>query len=280
LHYPWLTEADRVRILLLLVALIAIAGCGGESTTPTTLVATTVPAVTTSPAVAAPTTRAPATTVPSTATVSPTTATTTTTTTTTLPPSVCPTPVPLQESTLRFAPVGGDFDGDGNPDELFTYQADPDEWRVRIVFADGGGADAAIVESEDLAPPRPIGGFDIDGDGAEEVFLVVGSGASAAEIGFYDVADCVATRITVGGVPAVFAIGSSVGAVAGVSCPGDGTIQRNFAQYVAENEYEGGFAPYRLDGPVLTELPGDGAGFTAEEAFALGVLDCGELVLP
>ena len=188
--------------------------------------------------------------------------------------------MPLPESTLLFAPVGGDFDGDGNGDELFTYQAGADNWRVRVVFADGGGADATITEAEDLAPPRPIGGFDIDGDGAEEVFLVVGSGASAAEIGFYDVANCVATRITAGGVSAVFAVGSSVGAISGLLCPGDGTIQRTFAQYVAENEYEGGFAPYRLDGAVLTALPGDGAGFTADEAFALGVLDCGGLALP
>jgi hypothetical protein len=35
-----------------------------------------------------------------------------------------------------------------------------------------------------------------------------------------------------------------------------------------------------LEGSVLTAFPGDGAGFTADEAFALAALNCGDLVLP
>lgn len=179
-----------------------------------------------------------------------------------------------------FSGVTGDFDGDGSADELLTYQVGVDDWRVRIVFADGGGADAAIGDGEDFAPPRPIGGFDIDADGPEEVFLTVGSGASTARVGLYDVAGCVATRITAGGVPAVFNVGGSVGTVSGITCPGDGSLQRVFASYVAEDAYEGGFEPFLLDGSVLTAFPGDGAGFTADQAFALAVLDCGSLALP
>ena len=79
---------------------------------------------------------------------------------------------------------------------------------------------------------------------------------------------------------AVFPIGASIGSASGLSCPGDGSINRNFAQYVSDDVYEGGFAPYLLEGSVLTAFPGDGAGFNADEAFALAVLDCGDLVLP
>jgi hypothetical protein len=181
---------------------------------------------------------------------------------------------------VTFASVGGDFDGDGSQDGVLTYQAGIDDWRVRIVFADGGGADSAIADGEDFAPPRPIGGFDVDGDGAEEIFLTVGAGASTILVGLYDVSSCVATRVTEGGVAAAFPIGASIGNVSGLDCPGDGSINRNFAQYIADDVYEGGFAPYLLEGSVLTAFPGDGAGFTADEAFALAALNCGDLVLP
>lgn len=193
---------------------------------------------------------------------------------------MCPVSPALPPGTVTFATVAGDFDGDGNEDGLFTYQAAPDDWRLRVVLADGGGADSPIAEGEDFAPPQPIGGFDVDGDGAEEVFVTVGSGASTVQIGFYDVVACVATRITESGVAAVFSVGASIGQVSGVSCPGDGSINRNFAQYVADDVYEGGFTPYLLEGSVLTAFPGDGAGFNAEEAFALATLDCGDLALP
>lgn len=262
-----------------LIVVGLVAGCGGETESPTTeeTSATTTEATTTTSQ--APTTTTVAeTTVTSTTTTSST--TTSTTTTTTLPPTVCPRPIPLADGTLAFAGASGDFDGDGALDQLSTYQAGADEWRIRVVFADGGGADAAIADGFDLAPPRPVGGFDIDGDGPQEVFLTVGSGASTVQIGFFDVESCVATRIKTGGMPATFGVGGSVGTVSGLYCPGDGTLHRNFAQYVAEDEYEGGFEPFLLDGSTLTPGSGDGAGFTADEAFALAVLDCGSLTLP
>ena len=243
---------------------------GADATSPT---ATT----TTAPATTATTEAAPATTT----SVAETSATTSSTTTSsTLPATACPIPALLPEGTLLFAGGGGDYDGDGQLDTAVTYQAAPDSWRLRITFADGGGADTAISEAEDFAPPRPIGGFDIEGDGTDEMFVAVGAGASTVQIGLFDVAGCIATRVTEGGSAAVFPVGASIGNVSGLACPGDGTIQRIFAQYVDEDVYEGGFAPYVLEGAVLTAFPGDGAGFTAEEAFGLAVLDCGSLAIP
>lgn len=270
----------RIATLAVVLAVISV-GCGGDNQVTTTSVAaplanpTAAPAETTSSA--PPTTEATA---ASTTTVAIAGTTIATTTSTTVPPTVCPIPPPLPEGTVVFAPVGGDFDGDGSADALQTYQAGADDWRIRITFSDGGGADAAVAGSDDFAPPRPIGGFDVDSDGSEEAFLTVTSGASAVFIGLYSVGDCVAARITQGGVPAEFAVGGSVGSVAGVSCDGQGTINRQFAQYVGDDVYEGGFEPFVLEGSVLTPFPGDGAGFTAEEAFALAILDCGSLSLP
>ncbi len=269
----------NIRGMLLAMGVVLIAAACGDAE-PTT---TATPAVTTS---AVPSTAAPVTTTtppsPTTTTVAatPTTVIETTTTTTTVPPSVCPVSIPLPEGTVAFAAVSGDFDGDGAPDQMQTYKAATDTWRMRITFADGGGADATIAGAEDFAPPRPIGGFDIDSDGAEEVFITIGTGASTVLVGFFDVVDCVAMRVTTGGSAAEFPVGASIGSVAGVACPGDGSIHRNFAQFVAADVYEGGFEPFVLEGSVLTAFPGDGAGFTADEAFALAILDCGGLTLP
>jgi len=265
----------KTRVLLLAAASLFFAACSGNATATTT----TAP-VATSTTTPATTTQAPTTTTATTTTAAVTTTSTSTTTTTTSPPTVCPVPDPIPPGSVSFAPVGGDFDGDGATDALQTYATSDQQWRVRVTFADGGGTDALIADAEDFAPPRPIGGYDLDGDGSEEAFLTVGSGASTILIGFFDIADCVATRITEEGVPAVFPIGASVGNVSGVSCPVVGGIHFNFAEFVAENEYEGGFEPFVLDGSVLTAGPGDGAAFSADEAFTLAVLDCGDLALP
>ena len=208
------------------------------------------------------------------------TTTSSTTTTSTLPATTCPVAPALPDGAVVYAGGDGDYDGDGQLDTAATYQAGPDSWRLRITFADGGGADTAIGDAEDFAPPRPIGGFDIEADGTDEIFVSVGAGASTVRIGLFDVAACAAIRVTEGGSPAVFPVGASIGQISGVVCPGDGTIERVFAQFVDDDVYEGGFAPYVLDGAVLTGFPGDGAGFAADEAFALAVLDCGDLQIP
>jgi len=265
--------------MLAVVIGVAMVGCGGEPDTTTTAAPSTTLAVAASTTtVTSATTEAPTTTAgPETTT---TTSTSTTTTTTTMP-SVCPTPVALKEGTLKFAGVAGDFDGDGFSDEMLTYQAAPNDWRVRVVFADGGGADAEITHIDDLIPPRPIGGFDADGDGSDEAFVIVGAGASTTLVGLFDVANCVVTRVSNGGVPAVFSVGASVGAGSGLVCPGDGTLRRTFAQRIDDQgNFEGGYEEFSLDGARLTSTDTVSGTMTSEDAAMLAAFDCGGMALP
>jgi len=270
----------RLTVFALVSVLLAASCSGDEADSATT--ATSTPAAT----AAVTSTEAPDTTLVSTtttealATTSSTSTTAGTTTTSTLVTSVCPALVALPDGTLTFIGGSGDFDGDGTTDELVTYQSAPDAWRMRVVFADGGGADAAIGEAEDFAPPRPIGGFDIDGDGAQEVFVTVGAGASTILVGVFDVSACVATRVAAGGGPAVFPVGASVGAGSGLACPGNGLVRRTFAQMADETTFDGGYEEYTLDGAHLTSQGIVENTMTSEEAAALAGFDCGGLPLP
>jgi hypothetical protein len=193
---------------------------------------------------------------------------------------VCPALRPLQEGTLEFAAVPGDFDGDGSQDELLTYQAAPNDWRIRVIFSDGGGTDAAIAHADDLIPPRPIGGFDIDGDGAQEAFITVGAGASTTLIGLFDIANCVATRISAGGTAATFSVGASTGAESGVVCPGDGTLRRTFAQRVDDGVFEGGYEVFSLAGTNLVSEGSTTSQMSTDDAATLAGFSCGDLIIP
>jgi hypothetical protein len=194
--------------------------------------------------------------------------------------TVCPLPVALPEGTLVFAGGSGDFDGDGTSDDLLTYQVAADNWRLRVIFADGGGADATIEDVMDFAPPRPIGGFDIDGDGTAEAFLTVGAGASTTHVGIFDVAACVVTPVTVNGAHTVFPVGASVGAVSGLSCAGDGIVRRTFAQRTDETTFAGGYEDYTVTGSDLVSQQVVTDALTEEQAGVLGQFDCGGLTLP
>jgi hypothetical protein len=283
-------RAARRRAVAVAAALIVAAGCNSstesepDGTPPTTSTATTsttsstpdTSTTSTSPG-APPTTVAPTSVAPTTAAPPP----------ASEPPPVttaspaCPAAPPLAPGAADLTSAGADVDGDGLADLVSTYVVPAEgRWHVRIEFGVGGSADATIADSGMVAPARPLGGHDVDGDGTDEVFLTVGSGASAVLVGLYDVAGCALARVTAGPEPAVFPIGATVGNVSGLSCDGVGDLDRLFAQEVAADLYEGGFEPYTLSGNVLTVGIGDGATFTAAEAGALAVLDCGSLDLP
>lgn len=273
---------------LIVIAVLAVACSDTADTSPpptTAAPATTAapPATTTPPATAATTAAPPPTTTPST-TVPPTTTTTaappTTVPPTTAAPATCPPGPTVPADAQGFETIATDLNGDGIDDGVSTYFSPAEErWHLRVEWGGGGVTDQVIPDSFGAAPARPIGPYDVEGDGTPELFATVGSGASTVLVGLFDVAGCDVTRVTIGGEAAVFPVGASVQNISGLACGPVGHLDRLFASYVDEDVYEGGFEPFLLSGSELTGGPGDGAGFTAEEAAGLAVLDCGDLTL-
>jgi hypothetical protein len=136
----------------------------------------------------------------------------------------------------------GDFNGDGSADTLTVYGTGTDEqpapYRVQVELAGGLGrvddaiADAATDSSSNV---KALGGAEIsagaglppDGSG-EEIFVEVGSGASDALVGVFQLVGCTLTRITgpVGTERSQFAVGGSVTHLDGLRCDGSAGGQR------------------------------------------------------
>lgn len=102
-----------------------------------------------------------------------------------------------------------------------TEQPDPavDEWLLTVELAAGGGAQEEIP-GDGIASVTIIGGHDLDGDGADELWVRVGAGAYATILGLYRLDGCDLERITAGGHPTELPVGSSVGSAIGLECRG------------------------------------------------------------
>lgn len=216
--------------------------------------------------------------------VAATTSTTTpvTSTTTTASSPSCGDSGAVAVDATGFESVVADFDVDGASDQLQTYFVPSDNrWRIRYLPGTGGSFDEEITDSGPVGAVRPVGGYDIDGDGSLEAFVVVGSGASAVLVGLYDVGDCTVTRVTLDGVAAAFPVGATVGNISGLTCQGLGHIDALFASAIGGGAYEGGSSPYDLAGSVLTQGFGDGAVWASfdEAATAVSGFDCPPLSL-
>jgi len=92
------------------------------------------------------------------------------------------TPLPLgppDELSIRH----GDFDGDGLQDTLYVWK-DGSDWIAHIETDAGFGAQT-VLPTDEWTPARAIGGYDVNGDGIDEAFLVVDAGASTEVVGLY-----------------------------------------------------------------------------------------------
>jgi len=157
------------------------------------------------------------------------------TTTTTAPPSACDaTPPPA--SAVNVTHAEADFNGDGEPDTLTVYGTgtvqQPSPYHLQIQLAGSlGAADNAITDAatDNNQVVKALGGADItasaglppDGSGAE-AFVQVGSGASDALVGVFQLIGCNITRLTgpQGAGPSLFPIGGSVTHLDGLRCDG------------------------------------------------------------
>ena len=129
---------------------------------------------------------------------------------------------------------------------------------------------------------RAVGGHDVDLDGDDEIFAVVGSGASAFIVGIYTVLDCDVSPLAIDGVAAAqFAVGASAANQSGLQCLDGGGVAVysqstsdgvTYDQQIDEYGVEDGVMT--LEGSValvLTSPLDDGQIFIAAE-FACGAL--------
>ena len=181
--------------------------------------------------------------------------------------------------------AAADLDGDDHDDQLQSYRVGDAEWHLRVSLARGGGADLEIT------PPNGsfvtvLGGADIDGDGADELWAQTGQGASAAILGIARLVGCDLVRVTTsGGDPAELPVGGSVGTASGVECEARSDSAAHLTTYTASNQggdrYEVRATEHVLDGAALVSR----GTYTDEvaigdEAFArASSFSCGRLTL-
>jgi len=168
----------------------------------------------------------------------------------------------------------GDFDGNGVADILWVFGLAPN-WHAHIQTDGGFGARIDLPASDSA---RAIGGYDVNGDGVDEAFVKVGSGAYTDIVGLYTLYEpvgapatglyCGMKAVTFSGVPAEaqFAVGASLLNGSGLACQANHTL-REYQQTSADGthwtqtrydySYTPGFgvAPPTLGIPAASALP-------------------------
>ncbi len=220
-------------------------------------------------------------------------------------PGATPTPLPTPTPAATATPLPGcnapfagtavratvrfvDLDGDGDTDVMTVYglgpESSPTAWRIRVETAAGEAFDSPLdADVSGLAPITAVGGGDIDGDGTDELFSVVGAGASATIVAIHTRDGCDLVPLTVGAAPAQFPVGGSVGSMGGLTC----TEERTLIEWSGSADFDAGDGTYditgrqyRLADGALIKL-GDLA-FTAkltDPDFVYGELTCHGLTL-
>ena len=180
--------------------------------------------------------------------------TTTTEAPTTTAAPVCPA-VSVPNAAEELTELEGDADGDDADDALRTFRVG-EEWHLQVELAAGGGADLVIPSFGGAV--GLIGGADVDGDGADEIWARTGSGASATIVGLARFVDCGLVRVTfASGELAELPIGGSVGTASGLECatdPGHTTDLTAFtATFTEGSSYDVAAIGYALEGTALVE---------------------------
>lgn len=207
---------------------------------------------------------------PTTTTTEAPTTTTTGPTTTTAGPLGSPCPdVSIPASAEEITEVSADVDGDGHDDVLRTYR-DGDEWTLQAEVAATGGSQLSIESFGGAV--GVVGGSDIDGDGTDEVWARVGSGASAVIMAVADFEDCTLAWVTrADGARAEMPVGGSVGTTSGVECDASIDPEADLTTYTAVlvgegPDYEVTAVEHTLDGSTLVEGASDDAVVSALES--------------
>lgn len=125
----------------------------------------------------------------------------------------CPSELAAPTESLTYAL---ELDGVAGDDAATASLAD-DGWHLQVVLGDGGAADELLTTAPtDLA--RVVGPIDLDGNGTQELWVQVGTGAAATVVGLFRLDGCDLEPVLLDGTPAEFAIGGTVTLLQGLAC--------------------------------------------------------------
>ena len=137
------------------------------------------------------------------------------------------------------------------------------------------------------SPVAPIGGYDVDGDGRDELFAATGNGAYTTWIDVFEFnpATCTLARITnpdPHAVPPLFAVGASVGNGHGLECVEGAFVSTSFTRISDQPlRYGGQRTTYRIVDTHIDQVAQANVEFDADEAGRVGsTFHCGNLQLP
>lgn len=190
----------------------------------------------------------------------------------------------LPDDAVGVTEAIGDFDGDGEPDRMLVYgEGGLGPWHIRVVLAEHV-PEATIPGTSVVA--RAVGGWDIDRDGSDEVFAVVGSGASTLIVGIFTLSGCDLIPLEIAGSAggAQFAVGASAANQSGLVCPPAGGVEviaQSTSDGVEYIQVRDGYA--LVGGGTLSFLGSSEARLTSPEddaqIFSAATFDCGALTL-
>jgi len=190
----------------------------------------------------------------------------------------------------EFGDVFVNADSNGFPDRMNIHASPTDTgyaYYLQLVV------DSRSAISIEIAPAfldtiilpivRPIGGYDVNGDGRDELFAVTGNGASTTWIDVYefDPETCALVRLAAPGddPSSQFLVGMSIGGGAGLQCF-DGQLVSYRSDRTSVEEplsYSGKWAFYVIDGAQLrlvneTSIKPEVAGVDLGATFDCGLL--------
>jgi len=182
-----------------------------------------------------------------------------------------------------------DADGDGEEDVAQMF-ADDDGTRSLVVGLSAGGGAVEVLPDvgEEVAL---LGGADVDGDGSDELWLRVGSGAATVVLALYQLEGCRLEAVVFpNGDRVELPIGGSVANVVGAECASgrESVVDREADLLVYEgrlvpgaaDEYEVTTTEHRLDRAVLTPSPDGSRTETSQPDLAVVAgFRCGDLDL-
>jgi hypothetical protein len=143
------------------------------------------------------------------------------------------------------------------------------------------------LSQADVVRVAAIGGYDVDGDGRDEIFAVTGNGAYTTWIDVFefDAVDCTLVRLAASGsVAPQFVAGASVGNGAGLECAGGKLVSTHYSAISLEKapvRYRGRRTSYTIVGTHLEVASETDIEFGVDDPSArlMASFKCGDLPL-